>query len=60
MLAMMSVSMYLYNLIRCTHEYSGQESKEEAHDARNRTRMEVYSVLKRCLCGGRKGSRGVV
>ena len=60
MLAMMSVSMYLYNLIRWTHEYSGQESKEEAHDARSRTRMEVYSVLKRCLSGGRKGSRGVV
>ena len=60
MLAMMSVSMYLYNLIGWIHEYSSLESKEEARDARSRTRMEVYSVLKRFLSGGRKGSRGVV
>ena len=39
MLAMMSVSMYLYNLIGWIHEYSSLESKEEAHDARSRTRM---------------------
>ena len=60
MLAMVSVAMHLYNLIGWIHEYSGQTSKEEVRDARSRTRMEVYSVLKRFLSGGRKGSRGVV